>query len=61
MSKRIKVTGYLVPEDMDPAEVELNHPSGLTQLGDERVTSVFGDVSYKIADMEDVTTEVVDN
>ena len=60
MAQRIKVTGYLNPADMDPDEVDLNHPSGLTEKGDEAVTSVFSDTPYKIADLEDINTELVD-
>ena len=61
MSKRIKVTGYLNPEDMDPSEVDLDHETGLSELGTERVTSIFGDITYKVCDLEDITTEVVED
>jgi hypothetical protein len=58
--KRIKVTGYLNPNDMDPDHVDLDHSSGLTQEGDEAVTSSFSDQGYKISDLEDIETELVD-
>lgn len=33
MGKRIKVTGYLYPEDLDPAHVDLSHETGLSEDG----------------------------
>lgn len=60
MSRRIKVTGYLNPDDMDPTEVDLVHPTGLTEKGTDNVTSCFSDTPYKVADLEDIEVELVD-
>lgn len=37
MKKRIKVVGYIYPDDVDPTWIDLDHPSGLSVIGFERL------------------------
>jgi hypothetical protein len=54
---RIKVTGYLNTEDMEPEDLDPDHSSGLSESGYDKVTT-YGQVTYQIADLEDIELEV---
>lgn len=48
---RIKVTGYLDTDDLDPEDVDLDHEMGLSNKGYEEWTQFFGtleDVEFQI-------------
>lgn len=62
MAQRIKVTGYLPVEEVDPAFIDLSHESGLTEGGWDQLLSAHGDPanSLKVSDLEDVEPELMD-
>lgn len=50
---RIKVTGYLDTDDLDPEQVDLSHEMGLTEHGYDGKFPVFSSI------LEDVEFELV--
>lgn len=52
MAKRIKVTGYLNPDDMDPDDVDLDHEMGLSSEGFDRYASqlALDDITFELED-----------
>jgi hypothetical protein len=56
---RIRVTGYLDTDDLDPDHVDLGHETGLSGRGDEAITSVFGDAQVRISELEDLKLELI--
>lgn len=56
MSKRIKVTGYLYPDDMDPEHVDLSHETGLSTEGFDVLHALLARAA-----LDDVSMEVVDD
>lgn len=56
---RIRVTGYLNTEDLDPDHVDLGHETGLSGRGDEAITSVYGDAPVYLHDLEDLKLELI--
>lgn len=50
--KRIKVTGYLIPDDMDPDHVDLDHEMGLSSEGFDAYATMFAldDVNFELVD-----------
>lgn len=59
---RIMVVGYINTLDLDDHLVDLTHPTGLTEEGYDRITSLFSDEPYKIAlsDLEDLDLTLED-
>lgn len=56
---RIKVTGYLETDDMDPTHVDLLDPSGLSSEGEDALmSSLYRGVNYKTCDLEDIEAEL---
>lgn len=57
---RIKVTGYIDSEDLDPEDVDLSDPTGFSEEG--HLKHVVGEDGRALAltDLEDVDTEVVE-
>ena len=53
---RIKVTGYLYTENLDPADLDLTHEMGLSSDGFVRLSRAFGgleDVEFVLVGDED--------
>lgn len=56
---RIKVTGYLETDDMDPAHLNFSRPSGLSLEGEDALmSSLYRGVNYKTCDLEDIEAEL---
>lgn len=53
---RIKITGYIDTDEMDPAHLDLAHETGLSEDGYIAVTTGQMD----LGGMEDIETELVD-
>lgn len=55
MAKRIKVTGYLYPDDMAADEVDLDDPMGLSVKGHESYSmelAMLDDLDFVLEDAE---------
>lgn len=52
MGKRIKVTGYLYPKIMDPENVDLSDPTGLSERGFMKIGDRLGldDIQFVLED-----------
>jgi hypothetical protein len=52
---RIKVTGYLNTEDLDPSQVDTSHEMGLSNKGYEEMSSELGleDLEFTLQAGED--------
>jgi hypothetical protein len=56
---RIKITGYLELED---DQIDENSPTGLTSEAYDAITADIGSgPTYKIADLEDIETEIAED
>jgi hypothetical protein len=49
---RIKFTGYIDVEELDPGQYDPSHPSGLTSAGYNEL------IGLSLSDLEDVNSEV---
>lgn len=58
MSGRIKVTGYLNVDELEPGMLDLAHESGLSEEGHDKLFSVFSDHSPTLSELEDSTAEL---
>lgn len=56
---RIKVTGYLNTEDLDPACLDLNHETGITQAFYESI--VGHGMSFDVGALDDLEFELEDD
>lgn len=52
---KIKVTGYLDTEELEPEQVDLDHPYGLSDEGYEEISNSLGldDVEFELQPEED--------
>jgi hypothetical protein len=50
---RIKVTGYINPDDLDEGWVDRTHHTGLTDTGYDEISS-----GWSVGDLEPVTLEL---
>ena len=58
---RIKLTGYIDTDDLDPDQVDLGHDSGLSEKGHDDLLGPFGDgPGMKLSDLMDVDTVLED-
>lgn len=56
---RIKFTGYLDTDDLEPEHVDLGNSSGLSEKGYDDLLSAFGDgPGIKLSDLMDPGTEL---
>jgi len=55
---RIKITGYLELED---DQIDENSPTGMTAQAYDEITADMGRATYKIADLEDIETEIAED
>lgn len=56
---RIKITGYVESDDLDPEHVDLTHSTGLTEDGYLDLVAGEQGKPLKLTDLDDVETEVV--
>lgn len=55
---RIKITGYL---ELDDDQIDETSLTGMTNEAYDEITADMGKATYKIADLEDIETEVVED
>lgn len=54
---RIKFTGYMNLIDLDPEDIDMDDPTGLSESGYNKLTG-HGDTVPKLSDLEDLSTEL---
>jgi len=58
---RIKVTGYMETDGMNPEFVDLSHETGLSNKGYEAMSGASGEqFDYDLSSLDDLQTEVVE-
>lgn len=59
MGARLKVTGYVDIDDLDPEHVDLDHPTGLTAEGyDALIVGDEGQQQLTLGSLGDIQTEI---
>ena len=54
---RIKFTGYIDLDTLDPEDIDMDDPTGLSSTGYDRITSIGGEL-VPIAELEDLSVEL---
>ena len=54
---RIKFTGYIDLDTLDPEDIDMDDPTGLSSSGYDRITSIGGEL-VPIAELEDLSVEL---
>lgn len=55
---RLKITGYIETDELDPEYVDPDHPTGLTSEGYDNLIGGEMGLPLKLTDLEDVEVEV---
>lgn len=57
---RIKFTGYLDTDDLEPEQVDLGHKTGLSEQGYLDLVQGEGGAALSLSALDDVDSEIVD-